>query len=1155
MAYDYNKLKWIYTSMTAQQQQQAQNKYKDNADWQRFLTDYQKESSANVYTPATTQKVTNASNAASNAYGDLWGNWQKYTWTGVGASGNYKYNPNLSTQNFSSKSLIFGNNAASYESNNPWYLEKRNNAIANALYNEWKTDERSIRNYLSTFQDFRDYDIAGQNNTVQAILNRMWSMQSFAWNNNQNTFWTGNNTDLNSRLQSEIWNNYTNAQKWYSDLMWWSSNYAQDFDTAVKNKLQQAFWISDLNEFRNRYPEYADSLNQYLESVRWVWDSTDPSQRQMLDWQLQWIIWSAVGAWSDTSKLKVLESSIMDKFQDPDRIKQDAQNVIKLQTEWKNTAEIASEMWIPEDQVQQLILLANGLDSKAGEYYKLKSEVAKDITEPYDTKMQRLEEEKKIALDRANRNVERLKQDFDTNLERQKQQNDINLHNADFISWQYGYWFSRRGIEWLNYVSTQAQQIIDDLTKNYDRNNQEMADGIADIIRNWQRNNDDLMKASQDALTNAKNAFTSNMLAIQQQYGTVGLQAQQALSNNVQSFIEQAETIYDNALTRQQQNLSNLITNVSNLNALAAQNLTLRNAKIQQFQSESMNLNRNQLQSLAQQLGMDQASYQDLVTYQAQAVANELNGYLPWAWVQFQSEIQSLLDQWYTPTQAMQNIMNSTDFKAMQQAANGSGDNWSMSNWIMYNKATGEWQDLNGDEYWTIWDKLYNKRTWQIIDANWNATWNNYVTSQTVDGQTYGVSQETYNWLVNFYNKYADPTTWNIKQGAKWWQCGAFVNDYLQSLWLGRIFTDPITDKQAQINTPQWYTWQVWDVIVLDSPSQPQYWHVAIITWVNDDWTYTTLESNRKNNDGLVFSRTIDPNKTKVYGFYHPDGANNNWMSDYDMNTATMRIGRMAYWKNISEWEWKRVEDTLKAWMAAGKSTNEILYDILWMTITKNQNVANPFIDIMVQNSDADWLSAYNVQWFSDFINKWKFTQAMNLVEQAVAKERWGNFSKDLAWYENGAKYAYEKWNEIIDLINQESNKLWIVAGNVNKLKTKFVKDKDFQKIKSAIVNYVTDWRHEMLGAATTETELKMIDDLLPAVTDNPFNAITKIEEFQDYWLRKYNNTRGNLYLPTVDENSLLDKNKRLNLYMWISSTWRWNLGGWWSMTWWWGRG
>ena len=45
-----------------------------------------------------------------------------------------------------------------------------------------------------------------------------------------------------------------------------------------------------------------------------------------------------------------------------------------------------------------------------------------------------------------------------------------------------------------------------------------MADGIADIIRNWQWNNDDLMKASEDALTRAKNSFTANTLAIQQQY-------------------------------------------------------------------------------------------------------------------------------------------------------------------------------------------------------------------------------------------------------------------------------------------------------------------------------------------------------------------------------------------------------------------------------------------------------------------------------------------------------------------------------------------------------------------------------------------------------------------------------------------------------------
>lgn len=1145
MAQTYEQWKKSYESMNAKQQQQYNDLLKSK--WSDYIGNQymnQYNNSNTVYTPSTTQKVTNPNVKPTYTYWDTGGasNAQQYTWTWTSGGGNFQYSSSINTSKLPSSSMLFGNRAEQYESQNAGYLEKRNNAIANALYNEWKYDENSVRNYLNTFQDYRDYDTVGQNNTVTAIMKRMWSLINSQWGN-QNTFWTGNNTDLNSRLQSEIWNNYTNAQKWYSDLMWWSSNYAQDFDTAVKNKLQQAFWISDLDEFRDRYPEYADSLNQYLESVRWVWDNTDPSQRQMLDWQLQWIIWSAVGAWSDTSKLKVLESSIMDKFQDPDRIKQDAQNVIKLQTEWKNTAEIASEMWIPEDQVQQLILLANGLDSKAGEYYQLKSEVAKDITEPYDTKMQRLEEEKKIALDRANRNVERLKQDFDTNLERQKQQNDINLHNADFISWQYGYWFSRRGIEWLNYVSTQAQQIIDDLTKNYDRNNQQMADGIADIIRNWQRNNEDLMKASQDALTNAKNAFTSNMLAIQQQYGTVGLQAQQALANNVQSFIEQAETIYDNALTRQQQNLSNLITNVSNLNALAAQNLTLRNAKIQQFQSESMNLNRNQLQSLAQQLGMDQASYQDLVTYQAQAVANELNGYLPWAWVQFQSEIQSLLDQWYTPTQAMQNIMNSADFKAMQQ----SNDHEYAISWnYLYDKKSWDYIQLweNVDDWIKIGDnQLFNTRTREIVSADWSsAWWTNYVTSQTVDGQTYGVSQNTYNWLVNFYN--------NHQVWSQWWQCGAFVNDYLQSLWLGRVFTDPIDKKKAAINTPSWYKGQVWDVIVMDSPNPKtkQYGHVAIIIWVNDDGTYQTLESNKKWEWEVFTRNALDPNKTKVYGYYHPDGAMQ-WgsnMSDYDINTATMRLGRMAYGSNISNSESERVEKVLRDWMSMWKDQTQILYDILWMTITKNQDKAEPLINIMIENSDDDGLKWYNVQWFATFINNWNIKWAVNLVEQSVANKQ--GIWKDMKDNEASAIASYNKWNEAIKLINENLNSLWIVAGNWNKQKSKFLKNTNFQKIESALTTLVADWRHEMAWSAVTETELKMIDALLPNVKDNPYNAITKIQELQSGILNKLNSQRNTLDLPTLDQDTLLDKNKRVQLYYGWVTKWRWTAISWGSM-------
>ena len=1022
-------------------------------------------------------------------------------------------------------SLKFWGNAELVESRSPWYLEQRNNAIANALYNEGKTDEASIRNYLNTFDDFKHYDQIGQDNTVTAIMKRMWVMGNLA-NQGKATSWA----DLNNMVQNEIMDYTKNAMTWDKNLMWWADNYYSNFWDAVDWKLSKAYGISDLNAFKERYPEQYDSLKQALDNVEWVWNATDPNSRQMLDWVLQGILWTGVGYGSDMSKINRLEESVWKKFKNPDQIKQDAQNVIKLQTEWKNIKTIANEMWIPEDQVQQLILLANWLDSKAGEYYQLTDEASKDITEPYDTKLDRLNQEKKIALDRANRNVEWLKQDYDTNYERQQQQNDINAHNADAIAWRTWLGFSKRGIEWINYVNQQAKNILDDITKNYDRNNQEMADGIADIIRNRQWNNDDLTKACEDALTKAKNAYTSNMLAIQQQYWTVGLQAQQYLAQNVQNFITQAEDIYNNALVRQQNNLTNLINNVSNLNAIASNNLLLRQQKIAQFQSEAMNLNRSELQSLANQLWMDTASYQDLVNYQAQAVANELNWYLPWAWLMFQAEIQSQLDSWNTPTQALNNIMKSAEFKQAKTQANWN-QNWAMSWWIMYNKDTWEYKDLS----WNTWNKLndttlYNPATWQTMSIDWLSWISWWVTGTGI--------QSVQEWLQNFVNQHQIWSTWG--------QCWAFVNDYLQSLGLSRVFTDPITDKTGAINTQKWYIPQVWDVAVMDSPSAPQYWHVAIVTGVTQDekgnYKITTLESNKKW-EWEVFTRTFTPSTAKnnsnyVYWYYHPEvqastGMNNWNMSNYDINTATMRIGRMAYWANISNDESKRVESVLRDWASMWKDQNEILYDVLWMKITNNKDKATPFIDIMVQNSDKDWLSAYNVQWFSNFINNWQFKEAMNLVEQAVAKERWWNFANDMAWYENWAKYAYEKWNQLIDMINKESDKLWIVAGNISKWKSKFMKDEDYQKIASSITNYVSDWRHEMLGSATTATELKMIDDLLPSVTDNPFNAITKIEEFQDYWLRKLNATRWNLYLPALDETTLLDKNQRVWLYDW----------------------
>jgi len=1140
-------LKW-FQNLSAQDQQKFRNMNTDSTI-AGYLQQYDK--SNTVYTPTTTQNTTKSTNYYWDTWGASYATQYKGTW--VSSAGDYTYNPNLKTSSLTNGSLSFWTNAESVESRSPWYLEQRNNAIANALYNEWKTDEQSVRNYLNTFADYRNYDTVWQNNTVTAIMKRMWTMWNLA-NQGKATSWA----DLNSMIQNEIMDYYNKSKEWYSNLMWGSDNYYTNFRDAVNWKLSNAYWISDLNAFKERYPEQYDTLKQALDNVEWVWNATDPNSRQMLDWVLQSVIWTWVGYGSDMSKINRLEESVLSKFKNPDKIKQDAQNVIKLQTEWKNIKTIANEMWIPEDQVQQLILLANWLDSKAWEYYQLTDNASKDITEPYDTKIARLEEEKKIALDRANRNVDWLKQDYDTNYERQQEQNDINAHNADAIAWRTWLGFSKRGIEWINYVNQQAKNILDDLTKNYDRNNQEMADWIADIIRNWQWNNDDLTKACEDALTKAKNSFTSNMLAIQQQYWTVGLQAQQYLSQNVQSFIEQAENIYDNALVRQQNNLTNLINNVANLNAIASNNLLLRKQRIAQFQSEALNLNRSELQSLANQLWMDTASYQDLVTYQAQAVANELNWYLPWAWIMFQDEISSLLESGANWQEVLQWVMNQPEFKQAQAQANWWSQNWAMSNGIMYNKSTWEYMDLN----WNTWNKLndntlYNPATWQTMSIDglsWLTWWVNNMWSQQVIEQ----------WLQNFANQYQ---LWST-----WWQCWAFANKYLESLWLKWVFVDPIEDKKKAINTEEWYVPQVWDIAVMNSPSQPKYWHVAIITWISQDknWNMvlTTLESNKKNNDWKVFTRTFTPNvstATEVFWYYHPEVQSNagsgvgnrNYATDIDqIDTAYERSIKSLIPTKLQDnvEEAKRINAKILKMWNQWLSAEDAVLQYYWFDVKddNDRNLALSLADTVRQLPDDSNVWTI-LSYVSQKINNKQYAQAISKVENEVRTQAKKN---EPDWYfdESTAMWIVKKANELIQLANSMPKDIWVFQWSMQKYLKK-LKSSDASKLNTAIAYLTDEQRLKQVWSNVSEHELEMVKNWIPQIDDRTDTFMNKINQMKENAIANLNAWRTTYWLPALDENTLLNSSDRSWLYNWTYTpvwstvfTSSWNKISWWRM-------
>lgn len=1096
MAYDYKQRKSMYTAMSDTQRQRASDKLRDNADWQRFNQDYENETgNRNPYFSQMPQP--------QNTYGDLgWASQSlSYQGQGVGWTKGYQYNPNLNTNGLDNWALSFGNWATYRERNTPGYIEDRNNQIANALYNEGKTDEASIRNYLNNFSEFRSYDQLGQDNTVASISKRMGQIQS-QWGNQ------GRNQNYNT----------TNGTGILGD-----SSVPQDFWEATNKKLKEAYGIEDLNALREKYPSEYEGLMKNLNSLQWVWNATDPNSRKLLEGHLQGVLGVATGAWSDKSVLRWVESALLNKFENPDQIKKDTENIIRLQKEWLSTSEIASQMGMSEDQVHQLNLLANGLDSRAWEYYKLKKVEADKITEPFDDKIKKLDEDKKIALERANRNVEWHKQDFDTAMERQKKQNEINAHNADMLAGKYGFAFSKRGMEGLNYIWEQAQNIINDLIKNYDRGHQEMADGISDIMRNRKWNNKELMKASQEALNQAKNNFTSGVLQVQQKYGTIGLQAQQAFAQAVQGFISQAEDIYDKALKRQQDNLTNLITNASNLNAMQVNNFNLRNAKVQQFQAESLGLNREQLFDLAKELWIP-GGYQKLQSYQIQSAQNVLNGYASGAGMAFGESVKNMINQWYTPEQAIGAVVQSNSFAEYKKKIESKWDSWAMSDGVLYNKTTGEIKNTGG---WSGWKLMpigkdtrgfYDPKTGNIINID--------QLNQTASGWSPIGATES---LASFASKYP--------VGSKGGQCWSFVNDYLQSMGGSRIFSDPIKDKKAHINLS---TPTVWSVAIMNSSKYPQYGHVAIVTAVHEDGSITTLESNRYDEsigkwDEKVFTRTFKPTtsgKNMVFGYHVPQWTANAQNSNEPLSSNGIPISYEQKIYNLvptslknSDTELKNLYTKAKQLYDTGMSAEDAALTFLWFKIKESKK---EFATNLVDHARIWEVNDNFYGVLSDYVNKGKDIEAVKYMERTLID----NSKTKSNVKESTAIATIKKIQDFERQIKQAEGKFWPISGRLNSAwTTRYGSDKT-QGIKSDLVHLFAGIRNQISGANVTAEEKKYLEPMIPDLNDKYENVQAKLRSMKQNILQDLNGVRQDLNLPALDENTLVNTNQRVKLYL-----------------------
>lgn len=371
------------------------------------------------------------------------------------------------------------------------------------------------------------------------------------------------------------------------------------------------------------------------------------------------------------------------------------------------------------------------------------------------------------------------------------------------------------------------------------------------------------------------------------------------------------------------------------------------------------------------------------------------------------------------------------------------------------------------DKFMTVWanSSIFNTQTGQFMTAPWATTW----VSSTYTGKPIpAVAPQTVQQSVQRVTQ--QYTVW-----SKWWQCGSFVNNYLQNMWLGRMFVDPI-DKKAQLSNSQTPT--VWSVAIMDSPSSPQYGHVAIVTKVNPDWSFQTIESNKEWEE-KVFTRTMKPWSAK-YGFFDPTkwistGTQNVelWIDDIISFNDDVTRRKMSKEEVKRIWDEKRkimtnpkanIEDILM-WSSWGKSVwaeqsksfakySQAMWQLDWIQwqiskmntwpiLGKLRNI-NPYdTDAQVLKSQLTWLIptiarwVYGEVWVLTDADVKLYAQTLPNLQGTQAKNEWVlAFTLDVlaSWYKKQLSSLAWQWYDVSWLEWEYLNIKWQADALKNKL-------------------------------------------------------------------------------------------------------------------------
>lgn len=398
------------------------------------------------------------------------------------------------------------------------------------------------------------------------------------------------------------------------------------------------------------------------------------------------------------------------------------------------------------------------------------------------------------------------------------------------------------------------------------------------------------------------------------------------------------------------------------------------------------------------------------------------------------------------------------------------------------------------------------------------------------------MSQASLQWWLNQFVA----NLWDkIEKHAmiRWWHCWAPVNDYLKSLW----YWTPIgNEKSTKLRLKNSDTPTIWSVAIRDktwTEAGDIYWHVAIVTWVSKDGKkITVLESNAN-----TWLRYHTYNTANVYWYFDPS----QWYGDFEKKLQEEKL-QSIYNEQAAKQSGKestKTESEAKAQRDYSGLSNEQIMDvdklateILWATqAAKDVATHNAIAQLMRDWKTNDqirkemkerefWktLEAYPetkaITQFvannlsskdkkNDFIEQIKESianqnpqEAFSFIKSNIKNNMSSDQKKKTEWSELAKMHLLEI-QELYDQFIEAWWETWWLSGEYEEMLQKFWKTSDpkLLEISNKIARAIQAYRHDISGAAFTESEAKEYKKVFPGIEQDEEVFRTNLKSWLDY--------------------------------------------------------